>query len=314
MSAVVATENLGHAYGDLVALHHVSLSIPPGRTGLVGANGAGKTTLIKILLGILPSTTGATTVLGIDPRRDPIGVRSRIGYMPEGDCLPTSQTAADFMIYAAELAGIPGRAARQRASDVLTLVGLHEERFRPMGEFSTGMQQRAKLAQAVVHDPDLVLLDEPTSGLDPEGRDEMLDLIARLGGFGINVITSSHVLSDIERTCDWVVMLDGGRVLREGPLTALIETGTVDIEVFGDPNPVVERLTALGAMTTLAGQTISVRLDTDDPYRTIRDVLADTGTGIRRMGRRAQSLESVFLHPDDAAPGAATGQTPGDTP
>lgn len=296
MSTVVASDNLGHAYGDVVALHHVSVEIPEGRIGLVGANGAGKTTFIKILLGILEPTLGAVRVLGADPQRHPIDVRARCGYMPEDDCLPLAQTAADFMIYAAELAGIPHKAARQRASDVLTLVGLHEERFRTFGEYSTGMRQRAKLAQAIVHDPDLVLLDEPTAGLDPDGRDEMLGLIARLGGFGINVITSSHVLTDIERTCDWVVMLDAGSVLRQGPIASLTGMQSVDLELFDDPTEVVARLTAAGATVTTAGRIVTMELSGDDDYALIRDAVAAAGASIRRLGGRGQSLEDVFLH------------------
>jgi len=302
MDAVVVADALGHAYGDIVALHHVTLEIPPGRVGLVGANGAGKTTLIRILLGILDPTLGSVLVLGSDPQRDATAVRARVGYMPEGDCLPLSQTAADFMVYAAELAGIPGKAARQRASDVLTLVGLHEERFRQLSEFSTGMKQRAKLAQAIVHDPDLVLLDEPTAGLDPEGRDEMLGLIARLGGFGINVITSSHVLTDIERTCDWVVMLDGGSVLREGPLTSLLDTDTVEIELFDDPTAVAETLNRAGADVTVTHGTIAVQVDRDDTYDLIRDTLAAANVAVRRMGTRAQTLEDVFLRSEEGMP------------
>lgn len=302
MSTIVATDNLGHAYGDIVALHHVSVDIPEGRIGLVGANGAGKSTFIKILLGILDPTLGSTRVLGADPQRNPTEVRARVGYMPEGDCLPTSQTAADFMIYAAELAGIPSKAARQRASDVLTLVGLHEERFRALGEFSTGMKQRAKLAQAIVHDPDLVLLDEPTAGLDPEGRDEMLDLIARLGGFGINVITSSHVLTDIERTCDWVVMLDAGSVLREGPLTSLLDTGAVELEVFGDQTDVHRLLEQAGATVTLQGHTLSVRLQGPETYDVIRNAVIEAGSSLRRMGTRGQTLEEIFLRGEGTTP------------
>ncbi len=298
MTSVVATERLTHAYGDVVALSEVTLDIPEGRIGLVGANGAGKTTFLRILLGILHPSAGATSVLGIDPQAHPIEVRARIGYMPEGDCLPVTQTAADFMIYAAELAGIPPRAARQRASDVLTLVGLDEERFRPLGEFSTGMKQRAKLAQAIVHDPELVLLDEPTAGLDPDGRDEMLSLISRLGGFGINVITSSHVLSDIERTCDWVVMLDGGNLLRQGPIATLLDPGTVDVEVFDDPAPMIEALRSGGAIVTVAGAIITVKVTDGEPLRAVRDALASTGTSVRRMGGRAQTLESIYLASD----------------
>jgi ABC-2 type transport system ATP-binding protein len=295
MSTVIGTADLGYAYGDVVALHHVSVDVPEGRIGLVGANGAGKTTFIKILLGILTPTLGTVRVLEADPQRDPIEVRGRVGYMPESDCLPLAQSAADFMIYAAELAGIPPKAARQRASDVLTLVGLHEERFRTLGEFSTGMKQRAKLAQAIVHDPDLVLLDEPTAGLDPDGRDEMLDLIARLGGFGINVITSSHVLTDIERTCDWVVMLDAGSVLRQGPIASLLGSQTVEIELFDDPAQVLARLAASGAAATLEGRVITVDMSGDGDYALIRDAIAAEGASVRRMGSRGQSLEDVFL-------------------
>jgi ABC-2 type transport system ATP-binding protein len=293
--SIITTAGLGHAYGNIVALHHVDLEIPPGRVGLVGANGAGKTTLIKILLGVLHPTVGTTSVFGANPHTDPIVVRSRVGYMPESACLPLHQSAADFAVYAAELAGIPPRAARQRASDVLTLVGLHEERFRYLGEFSTGMKQRATLAQAIVHDPEVVFLDEPTAGLDPEGRDEMLDLISRLGAFGINVLVSSHVLPDIERTCDWVVMLDGGRVLRTGPIESLTDTSTIEVELLDDPAPVVAALAARGAVVEVDRQTVVFTLAEGDPFLLARDVLAETGAGLRRLGPKTTTLEDIFL-------------------
>ncbi len=293
--SIISARDLGHAYGDVVALHHVGLDVPQGRTGLVGANGAGKTTLIKILLGILSPTTGTVEVLGHDVRQNPVGMRDRVGYMPEGSCLPLSQTAADFMVYAAELAGIPPKASRQRASDVLTLVGLHEERFRYLGDFSTGMKQRAMLGQAIVHDPDLVFLDEPTAGLDPEGRDEMLNLISRLWGFGINVLVSSHVLTDIERTCDWVVMLDGGRVLRQGPPHALTDIDVVELETLGDSDRVAGALRARGASVEVKGTEILIRYQDGDPFDLVRDVLADTGVGMRRLGAKRTTLEDIFM-------------------
>jgi ABC-2 type transport system ATP-binding protein len=300
---IVATSGLQFSYGDIVALDGVDLDVPPGRIGLVGANGAGKTTLLKLLLGILRPAAGGIGVLGREVPAQMLDVRSRVGYMPEHACLPPDQTAADFVGYAAELAGLPVRAARQRASDVLTMVGLHEERFRFVREFSTGMLQRAKLAQAIVHDPDLVLLDEPTAGLDPEGREEMLDLVTRLEEFGIHSVLSSHVLTDIERTCDWVVMLDGGRVLRSGPLTELAEANEVALEVLGDPGPVVAELTARGATATLDDHTIHVRHPRADPFDLVRDVLADVGAGLRRMGPRRITLEDVFLaEADDDRP------------
>lgn len=292
---IITTRDLGHAYGEIVALHHLDFEIPEGRVGLVGANGAGKSTLIKILLGILAPTQGDALVFGAHVGEETIDIRSRVGYMPEGSCLPLAQTAADFIIYAAELAGIPSKDARQRASDVLTLVGLHEERFRYLGEFSTGMKQRAMLAQAIVHDPELVFLDEPTAGLDPEGREEMLDLIGRLGTFGINVLVSSHVLTDIESTCDWVVMLDGGRVLRNGPISSLTETSIVEVEVLGDPEPVAAQLRRGGADVEVNGQTLLVSHGTDDPFVAVRDALADTGTGVRSLGAKSTTLEDIFL-------------------
>jgi|SRR3990170_2098182 len=292
---VVAINGLRFAYGDIVAIDGISTDVPTGRIGLVGANGAGKTTLLKILLGVLPAAAGSVEVLGMNVATRQLDVRSKVGWMPEGDCLPPDQTAADFLIYAAELGGLPTRAARQRASDVLGLVGLHEERFRYMGEFSTGMKQRAKLAQAIVHDPALVLLDEPTAGLDPEGREEMLDLIVRLEGFGINAIISSHVLTDIERTCDWVVMLDGGHVLRSGPMTDLSTPGELEMEVVGDPGPVVEALRRLGGVVESGGAAVYLKVEGGDPFMLARDALAETGVAVRRLGARRTTLEDVFM-------------------
>ena len=292
---IIATTDLRFAYGDIVAIDGVSLEIPPGRIGLVGANGAGKTTLLKILLGVLPAANGRVDVLGHQVAGDQLEVRSRVGWMPEGACLPPDQTAADFLGYAAELGGLPVRAARQRASDVLGLVGLHEERFRYIGEFSTGMRQRTKLAQAIVHDPSLVLLDEPTAGLDPEGREEMLDLVTRLEGFGINAVISSHVLTDIERTCDWVIMLDGGKVLRSSPLTDLSTTDEVELEVIGDITAVADRARSMGATVELVGSVLHLKAPGGDPFDIARDALAGSDVSLRRLGARRTTLEDVFL-------------------
>ncbi len=292
---ILTTQGLTHAYGDIVALSDVALDVPPGTVGLVGANGAGKTTLLKIMLGILEPVAGRVEVLGFPVDHDPIEVRSRVGYMPEGPCLPQDQTAADFVGYAAEIAGLPVRAARQRSSEILSLVGLYEERFRLIGEFSTGMAQRTKLAQALVHAPELVLLDEPTAGLDPEGREEMLDLIERIGEFGINAIVSSHVLTDIERTCNWVVMLDGGRVLRSEPLAGLSGTDLVEVELFDDPAAVVAALTGAGAEVGEYGNRLTVVSPDRDPYELVRDAAAAAGASIRRLGARSTSLEDIFL-------------------
>lgn len=292
---LISIGDLSHDYGGVLALDSLSFDIPPGVIGLVGANGAGKTTLLRVILGLIEPTGGSVEVLGTSVSEDPSGIRTRIGYMPEGACLPNDQTAADFVGFAAELAGIPTTEARRRASETLYLVGLHEERFRFLGDFSTGMLQRVKLAQSIVHDPDLVLLDEPASGLDPRGREQMLELITRLDAFDINVIFSSHILEDIESTCDWVVMLDAGTLIRSAPLDPPSEGDEVSVEVVGDPHVLVDHLTAAGITAEVQGRIVRVTGESADVYDTVRDALVATGLGLRRMGNSLTSLEDIFL-------------------
>ncbi len=292
---LIRTTNLTQNFGSVLALDGLDIEIPPGITGLVGANGAGKTTLLKIVLGLLAPTSGEVSVLGTLVSENPIGIRERIGYMPEDRCLPLDQTAADFVGYAAELAGIPSSESRRRSSETLFLVGLHEERFRYIGDFSTGMQQRVKLAQAIVHDPELVLLDEPASGLDPKGREQMLELIIRFGEFGINVVISSHILEDIEATCEWVVMLDGGKLIRSAPLEPPAEGDEVSVEVFGDPLSLISALADLGVEATADGPIVRVTSDEGQAFEVVRDALAASGSSVRRLGVSLSSLEDLFL-------------------
>ena len=299
--SVISTNALTHRYGDIQALDAVDVEIPGGSIGLVGANGAGKTTLLKVLMGTLVPAHGGASVLGFDPQREPLELRAKLGYMPEGSFLLPDMIAADFVTYAGRLGGLPAPEAKRRASHVLTLVGLAEERFRPLGGFSTGMRQRAKLACALVHDPELLLLDEPTAGLDPEGREEMLDLIRRLGVFGMHVVVSSHVLRDIERTCDWVVMLDRGGLLRNGPIEERTTDRAVMIELFDDPTPLAQALAAAGAMVTPEGERIlHVEVTTGDPFGLVTTQLAATGVGLRRMGLPKARLEDVYFGGEEA--------------
>jgi ABC-2 type transport system ATP-binding protein len=263
---------------------------------LVGANGAGKTTTFRLLLGLAHPTRGRIEVCGIDVARDPIGVRARLGYMPEHDCLPLDQTASDVVSTFGELSGLPARAARQRASDILDLVGIDEARFRPIGGFSTGMRQRTKLAQAIVSDPELVLLDEPTAGLDPLGREDMLTLVARLGSFGISVVMATHLLDDVQRVCDHVVMIDGGKLVVSGATDALLErTGTVTVDVGPRRDELVTALRTVELPAAVAEGYVEVTIDGDAQIDLLRDVIADLGLPLYRLTSRLTSLDEVFL-------------------
>jgi ABC-2 type transport system ATP-binding protein len=285
-----------------VAIDELSVTVPRGRIGLVGANGAGKTTTFRVLLGLTRPTEGHVEVCGIDVAADPIGVRSRLGYMPEHDCLPLDQTAADVVSTFGELSGLPARAARQRASDILDLVGLDEARFRPIGG-STGMRQRTKLAQALVGDPELVLLDEPTAGLDPLGRDEMLALVARLGSFGISVLMATHLLDDVQRVCDHVVMISGGKLVVEGATESLLErTGTVTIDVGAHAEQLAAALNDAGLPSTVNDRSVDTTLATDDQMDVIRDLVAELGLPLYRLTTRSTSLDEVFLSRAGAQP------------
>jgi ABC-2 type transport system ATP-binding protein len=283
-------------YPGVIALDGLSIEVPPGRIGLVGANGAGKTTTFRLLLGLAHPTQGRIEVCGIDVADDPIGVRSRLGYMPEHDCLPLDQTAADVVSTFGELSGLPARAARQRASDVLDLVGLDEARFRPIKGFSTGMRQRTKLAQAIVGDPELVLLDEPTAGLDPLGREEMLALVARLGTFGISVLMATHLLDDVQQVCDHVVMIDAGRLVVSGATDSLLErTGVVTVDVGPRAAELVAGLAQRGLSAVADEGVVEVTVDGDDDLDIVRDVVAELALPLYRLSTRLTTLDEVFL-------------------
>src|SRR3954466_401434 len=265
---VIATESLSKRFPRVTALDRLSLDIGPGVTGLVGANGAGKSTLIKILLGLSPATEGRAAVLGLDVATHGSAIRERVGYMPEHDCLPPDVSATEFVVHMARMSGLPPTAARERTADTLRHVGLYEERYRPMGGYSTGMKQRVKLAQALVHDPKLVLLDEPTNGLDPVGRDEMLGLIRRIGTvFGISVLVTSHLMGELERVCDHVVVIDGGRLMRSAATAEMTgRTQQLTLEVSERSEEVAARLVAAGVSVRPVGSLLELAPVSDETY------------------------------------------------
>src|SRR5918997_694895 len=228
--------------------------------------------------------------------------RGRLGYMPEHDCLPTDQSGADVVATLGELSGLPRSAARQRASEVLDLVGLDEARFRPIEGYSTGMRQRTKLAQALVADPDLLLLDEPTAGLDPVGREEMLALVERLAGFGISVILATHLLDDVQRVCQHVVMIDAGRLVLAGPIDQLMQTtGVMRVEVGGRGDAVASlarALTERGLPAQVAdahGVDIDTTSSGEASFDVVRDTVADLGLRLYALSTRHRSLDDLFL-------------------
>jgi ABC-2 type transport system ATP-binding protein len=307
--AVIATRNFTKRYGKFLALDSVNLTIPHASVGLLGANGAGKSTLIRSLLGIIKPTGGDARVVGFDTKSQGIRVREHVGYMPEADALPMGTTAADFVGHMAEMSGLPPRQARQRAADVLQQVGLGEERYRLIKGFSTGMRQRAKLAQAIVHDPKLVFLDEPTAGMDPQGREDMLELVERIyQRMGISVVFSSHILEDIELVCDYVVILDQGRVLASQSLKHSDENlGEVVVQVDGDPNIFANRLLQHQAKARVeedpaTGQMV-ILVDVHDEamYDVIRNVAVEQQSVIRKLRSRSRSLEDLYLGRVNAA-------------
>ena len=306
VNPVVRTEGLTKDYGPVLALDALTVEIGPGVTGLVGANGAGKSTLLKILLGLVPASGGRAEVLGHDIAAEGTAIRAKVGYLPEHDCLPPDVSASDFVVHMAMMSGLPRVAARERAAEVLRHVGLAEERYRPMGGYSTGMRQKAKLAQALAHDPSLVLLDEPTNGLDPAARDEMLGLVQRIGrDFGIAVIVTSHLLGELERVSDNVVVIDGGRLLQARRTAEFLDaTGALLVEVMGDDaqRRMADRLAAVGVASTPRGGMLSV--DTaqhPDLHDVIRDTAADLGLGLVRIQADHRRIEDVFADDPELA-------------
>ena len=294
---MLRTAGVVKRWGTTVALNGATMAIGPGVTGLLGANGSGKTTLLGLFLGLTKPDAGRIQVLGLDPFKAGAKVRARVGYSPEHHLLPPDVKAYDLVRHVAELHGLPHRDATARASDALFQVGLGEERLRPIGTMSTGQRQRVKLAQAIVHDPVLVLLDEPTEGLDPVQRDDMLGLIRRIGSdFGINVLLSSHVLDEVERVADHAVILHQGRVVAAGTLDDLRLGGRgMVVEIDGDTDLVVEALRRSGCSVVVEGLNVRVSRGDDDVADLVRDVLAHYGVAVRKLNRQALTLEDVFL-------------------
>jgi ABC-2 type transport system ATP-binding protein len=297
---VVVAEGLIKNWGTRPVLTGATFAIRPGVTGLLGANGSGKTTFLGMVLGFHQADGGHLSVFGLDPSSSGPEVRARIGYAAEHEALPPDVRAHDYVRHVAELHGIGRRDAIARASDALFEVGLGEERFRPLGTMSTGQKQRVKLAQAIVHDPALVLLDEPTNGLDPMQRDSLLALVKRCGSeLGLNVVLSSHLLDEVDRTCDHVVILADGVATNSGDVSDLEgEAAFIDVVVEGDPAVAVHALNAAGlraAIDQSRRQSIEIAYGSEATFDQIAAALAGATVPVRSLGRRRRTLEDAFL-------------------
>jgi ABC-2 type transport system ATP-binding protein len=299
--AVATISNLTVKYGSKTAVSDLSVDVPEGCVGLLGPNGAGKTTLIKTLLGFVQPAAGSGQVLGLNVANQGLAIRQKIGLMPEQDCHIPGMNAVTFVSYAGELAGMPGKDAMRRAHETLEYCGLGEARYRNVETYSTGMKQRIKLAQALVHGPKLLFLDEPTNGLDPAGRDEMLTLIRDVShGKGINVIVSSHLLPDIERTCDTVIVMRSGKVVTQGEVATLRKTAgmQIEIELQVASEPFVEAMQRRGAeILSHLGSRYRVSLDEAPPNagKLLFEAAKESGAQIRGFQPALRSLEDVFL-------------------
>jgi ABC-2 type transport system ATP-binding protein len=297
MAAIASADHVQRKFGQVLALSDVTFELQQGVTGLLGANGAGKTTLISLLLGALRPDAGKLEVLGMDPLKAGYKLRQRIGYAPEDDRFPPDVKASELVRHFAEMRGIPHRAAVVRASEVLFEVGLGEERFRPIGTMSTGQRQRVKLAQALVHDPELVLLDEPTNGLDPIQRDDMLALVRRIGtDLGFTVLISSHLLGEVEQVSDYILMLEGGKVARSGSVKNLLGGDTpMLVEVVAGAIRLADLLSSRGFASTAKDD---LRLTVPSSVEGVQDAVVagvvELDLELRRMERGAATLGELF--------------------
>ena len=290
-------ENVHKYYGDFHALKGVSMRVPEGSVGLLGPNGAGKSTLIKTMLGLLRISSGSAQILGYRLPDEAEKVRKSTGYMPENDCYLPYMTAVEYVSFSGQLTGMPRAEAFRRAHEVLYYVGLGEARYRQLGGFSTGMKQRVKLAQALVHGPRLVFLDEPTNGLDPQGRDEMLELIEDVKRRGVNVVLSSHLLNDVERVCESAIMLNQGKLIRYAPIDVLKKGGdsVIEVETKDSNDRLRELLQKEGLTVATEGLRLRVTVPSGDDGGKILKTAVDNGIQIRHFMPGELTLETAFL-------------------
>lgn len=298
MSSLVELKKLAKRYGQIRALRELDATIDGKIIGLLGPNGAGKSTLLKCLLGLIPYE-GEARVLGLEARTHGTEIRDRVGYMPEQEAFISGMSAVEQCAYAGELSGLPRSEAMQRAHAALYYAGVDDKRYQPIDGYSTGLKQRVKLAQALVHDPEILFLDEPTNGLDPKSREEMLELIRDLPERrDCSIIVSTHLLPDVDRICDHAVIMHLGEVRFVGPISELRTEPTADlvVEVKADAERLAAALANTGATCEVTSPiALRVVLPADAPTSLVFRCARDSEIQVRALARRRESIEAAFL-------------------
>ncbi|MEE9223845.1 MAG: ABC transporter ATP-binding protein [Thermoplasmata archaeon] len=289
-------------FGPIVALNSFSVGVPEGIVGLLGPNGAGKSTFIKAVLGLVKASEGTISIDGLDSRKDTTAVRDMVGYLPEHDCLINSLNAVELVSYMAQISGMSSNEAKQRTHEVLDFVGVGEERYRIISSYSTGMKQKVKLAQAIVHDQKILFLDEPTASMDPQGREEMLELITKIGASGKTILVSSHILEEVEKVSEHVIIINDGALIKEGPIKTLLigEENIFRIKIRGSREGIAGFGKALGEVFQVIstkdeeGQRTMVFKATGDGSN-IFALASEKGIQIRDYGPATRTLEDIFI-------------------
>jgi ABC-2 type transport system ATP-binding protein len=298
----IDTKDLVVRFGSIVALNSFSVGVPEGIVGLLGPNGAGKSTFIKAVLGLVNAESGTMSIDGHDPTKETTVVRDMVGYMPEHDCLINYLNAVELVSYMGQISGMSSNDAKQRTHEVLDFVGTGEERYRLISSYSTGMKQKVKLAQAIVHDPKILFLDEPTNGMDPQGREEMLALINKIGASGKTILVSSHILQEVEKVCEHVIIINDGALIKEGPMKTLMmgEKSIFRVKIRGPPEAILgfgkamkEKFQVI-SIEDIEGQQTIVFKDTGDGIN-IFALASENGIQIRDFGPATRTLEDIFI-------------------
>ncbi len=298
----IEAQDLTVRFGSITALNSFSIGIPEGIVGLLGPNGAGKSTFIKAVLGLVEAQEGTINIAGLDPRKETTAVRDMVGYLPEHDCLINSMNAVELVSYMGQISGMSSNDAFQRTHEVLDFVGVGEERYRIISSYSTGMKQKVKLAQAIVHDPNILFLDEPTNGMDPQGREEMLELISKIGASGKTILVSSHILQEVERVSEYVIIINDGALVKEGNMkTLMLSEGNIfKVKVRGSQEGIAGFGKTLGAVFKIVstedeeGQQTIVFKGAEDGGKVFA-LAAEVGIQVRDYGPATLSLEDIFI-------------------